>query len=391
MTDFDCLQLTFQLASQGTALVSPNPLVGSIVVRDGVIVGKGYHRYDDVKHAEVWALEEAGPRAQGATVYVNLEPCCHGPGKRTPPCVNALIEAGVTRVVASMVDPNPHVDGRGFAELSRAGIETSVGGCELEAQRLNEKYITYAKTARPFVHLKLACSLDGRIATRMGDAKWITGEEARAASQTLRHEYDAILVGINTVLADDPLLTDRTGRLRHRELQRVVLDAGLRLPPDSELARTANELPVIVFTARVDAGAADSQDWPLGFAAGFNARRGALESLGIMVVDVPSRGGNLDLGEVLDELARRRVTSLMVEGGGEVAGSFIDDGLVDKLTFFYSAKIIGGRESVPAIGGHGFGSLAAVCNLEKVDIIRRGPDWEVTGYPDGRSRKKPKE
>ncbi|MGH9843834.1 MAG: bifunctional diaminohydroxyphosphoribosylaminopyrimidine deaminase/5-amino-6-(5-phosphoribosylamino)uracil reductase RibD, partial [Blastocatellia bacterium] len=196
MDDLEFVQLAAQLAAQGAGLVSPNPLVGSVVVKDGQIVGRGYHRYDDLKHAEVWALEEAGENARGATVYVNLEPCSHqGSGKRTPPCVKALIDAGVRRVVASMVDPNPRVNGRGFDQLRAAGIEVTIGALEAEAQRLNEKFIKSVTTGLPFVHLKTACSLDGRIATRTGDSKWITGEAARAASQAMRHEYDAILVG----------------------------------------------------------------------------------------------------------------------------------------------------------------------------------------------------
>ena len=369
-TDLDYIQQTLQLAAQGAALVSPNPLVGSIVVKDGEIIGRGYHRYADLKHAEVWALEEAGARARGATVYVNLEPCAHqGAGKRTPPCVQALIDAGVKHVVASMVDPNPKVNGRGFALLREAGIEVTSGLMEREAQQLNEKYAKFVTTGRPFVHLKTACSLDGRIATRTGEAKWITGEEARAASQSLRHDYDAILVGIGTVLADDPLLSDRTLQLRHRPLARVVLDSELRTPLTSQLIKTARELPLIIFTAKEQKK------------RGAAARQQALEEAGAVVVRVEAQAGRLNVASVLDEIGRRELTSLLVEGGAEVAASFIEQRLVDKITFFIAPKIIGGREAVPAIGGNGCEHLSDAFNLREVEVVRRGDDWEVTGYP----------
>ncbi len=362
MTDLDYIRLTLQLAAQGSGLVSPNPLVGSVVVSGNEIVGRGYHRYDDLKHAEVWALEEAGPRARGATVYVNLEPCSHqGAGKRTPPCVKALIDAGVRRVVASMVDPNPRVDGRGFDQLRAAGIEVSVGPLEAEARRLNEAFVKYVTTGLPFVHLKTACSLDGRIATRTGESKWITGPEARAASQSLRHRADAILVGIGTALADDPLLTDRTELSRRRPLVRVVLDSKLRLPSASQLVRTAREWPTLVFTA----GPVDAD----------------LEAAGVEILPVPAADGRVDLRAVLAELSRRGLNCLLVEGGAEVAGAFIEQRLVDKTTFFLAPKIIGGREAFPAIGAHGFARLDDALALRDLEVARHGEDWEFTGYP----------
>ncbi|MCI0338559.1 MAG: bifunctional diaminohydroxyphosphoribosylaminopyrimidine deaminase/5-amino-6-(5-phosphoribosylamino)uracil reductase RibD [Acidobacteria bacterium] len=378
MTDSDYIKIALQLAARGSALVTPNPLVGSIVVKDGEIVGRGYHRYDELKHAEAWALEEACERAQGSTLYVNLEPCSHqGPAKRTPPCVKALIEARVKRVVASMVDPNPQVNGRGFEQLREAGIEVSVGLMEREAQRLNEKYTKYVSTGLPFVHLKTACSLDGRIATRTGDSKWITGEEARAASQLLRHEYDAILVGIGTVLADDPMLTDRTNKPRRKPLARIVLDARLRIPPDSKLVRTARECPLIIFSA--GQGNAVSTDFPMP--SQWNARREELEKLGAEVVCVAGESGRLDLSEALAELGRRHLISLIVEGGAEVAGSFVKGRLVDKATFFIAPKIIGGRNAIAGIGGSGFETLSEALELQEVGIFQRGNDWEFTGYP----------
>jgi diaminohydroxyphosphoribosylaminopyrimidine deaminase/5-amino-6-(5-phosphoribosylamino)uracil reductase len=367
MSDQDYIKLTLQLAAQGAGLVSPNPLVGSIIVKDGEVTGRGYHRYDELKHAEAWALDEAGARAQGATVYVNLEPCAHqGEGKRTPPCAKALIEAGVKRVVASMVDPNPRVNGQGFDQLREAGIEVVVGAMEQEAQRLNEKYAKFVTTGLPFVHLKTACSLDGRIATRTGDSKWITGELARTASQSLRHEYDAILVGIGTVLADDPLLTDRTGRLRRKPLVRVVLDGGLRMPTDSQLVRTAQEFPLVIFTERQTLS---------------TARCGELESLGVNVLGLDSNSGKLNLKQLLRALAEMQVTSLIVEGGATLAGSFVEQQLIDKATFFIAPKIIGGLDAKPAIGGAGIELLSDTIDLKEVVVERHGDDLEITGYP----------
>ncbi|MDX2034872.1 MAG: bifunctional diaminohydroxyphosphoribosylaminopyrimidine deaminase/5-amino-6-(5-phosphoribosylamino)uracil reductase RibD [Blastocatellia bacterium] len=362
MTDLEYIRLTLRLAAQGAGLVSPNPLVGSVVVSEGEIVGRGHHRYDDLKHAEVWALEEAGERARDATVYVNLEPCSHqGAGKRTPPCVKALIDAGVRRVVASMVDPNPRVDGRGFDQLRQAGIEVSVGTLEGEARRLNEAFIKYVTTGLPFVHLKTACSIDGRIATRAGESKWITGPEARAASQGLRHRTDAILVGVGTVLADDPLLTDRTGLPRRRPLVRVVLDSLLRTPLDSQLVRTARQWPTLVFAVGGDAA--------------------ALERAGVEVIHAPAVDGRVDPLAALAELSRRGLISILVEGGAEVAGTFVERRLIDKATFFLAPRIIGGREAFPAIGARGFDRLSDSLALRDLDVARHGDDWEFTGYP----------
>lgn len=365
MTDSDFIQLTLDLAAQGKGLVSPNPLVGSIVVKDGALVGRGFHRYAEFKHAEVWALEEAGTQAEGATVYVNLEPCSHqDAGKRTPPCVQALIDAGVKRVVAAMVDPNPRVNGRGFEQLRAAGIEVEIGVLNEAAQRLNEKFIKYVTTGLPFVHLKTACSLDGRIATHTGESKWITGAAARAASQSLRHEYDAILVGIGTVLADDPALTDRTGLLRHRPLARVVLDSKLRLPLDSQLVQTARETPLIVFTGTDEA-----------------AKKTQLIAAGAQVVRVARNDEGLCLPQVLHELGQQQLTSLIVEGGADVAGAFVQQRLLDKASFFLAPKLIGGRAAYPAIGGAGFARLSQALQLRDVTIQPHDTDFELTGYP----------
>ncbi len=247
-TDIDRRLMTraIELAAQGVGQVSPGPLVGCVIASpEGEVIGEGFYVYEQLKHAETCALDQAGALAKEATAYVSLEPHAHH--GRTPPCTDALIKAGITRVVAPIEDPNPKVSGKGFEHLRAAGVEVSVGLLAREAQKLNEKYLHFMRTGRPFVHLKLATSLDGKIATRTGDSHWITGVESRKQAHELRHEYDAILIGAGTVVADDPLLTDRSGKKRGRPLVRVVLDETLRISPDSQLVTTANESPVIVF------------------------------------------------------------------------------------------------------------------------------------------------
>jgi diaminohydroxyphosphoribosylaminopyrimidine deaminase / 5-amino-6-(5-phosphoribosylamino)uracil reductase len=381
MDDSYYIRETFFLAEQGVGQVSPNPLVGAVVVRDGEIVGRGFHRFNERHHAEVWALEEAGDRAQGATMYTNLEPCSHH--GRTPPCTEAIIRAGVRRVVSSVRDPNPSVCGRGFDQLRAAGIEVVSGVCEADGMRLNEAFFMYQTENRPFVHLKTAASLDGRIATRTGASRWITGEAARTAGQELRHRYDAILVGIGTVVADDPRLTDRTGRFRHRPVVRVVLDARLRLPVASRLAQTAHEDPVWVFCAASEADAEQAR------------RRAELERLDVKVFETPlvrtqtDGRARLDIHAALRALARETVTGVLVEGGAEVAGSFLTAGLVDKVTFFIAPILIGGRAATGAVGGDGFAELRDAMRLTDVSTNHVGGDLVVTGYPAQRTARTP--
>src|SRR6266481_8689924 len=244
--DHRLMARALELAVRGIGQVSPGPLVGTVMVgENGEVVGEGFYLYDQIKHAETVALEQAGSRAQGATAYVSLEPHAHH--GRTPPCTEALIKAGIKRVVAPIEDPNPQVSGRGFAHLREAGIEVCTGLMADEASRLNEAYIHFMRTGRPFVHLKLAVSLDGKVATIGGDSRWITSEEARARAHELRHQYDAIMVGGRTVVADDPLLTDRSGRKRRRPLVRVVIEQYLRMSTESRLAQTTDAAPVLIF------------------------------------------------------------------------------------------------------------------------------------------------
>jgi diaminohydroxyphosphoribosylaminopyrimidine deaminase/5-amino-6-(5-phosphoribosylamino)uracil reductase len=350
------------LAAKGTGQVSPGPLVGCVITTsEGEVIGEGFYVYDEVKHAETLALEQAGAKARGATAYVFLEPHAHF-GK-TPPCTDALIAARIKRVVAPIEDPNPKVSGRGFDHLRSAGLEVSSGLMAREAKKVNEKYFHFMKTGRPFVHLKLATSLDGKIATRTGDSRWITGKESRARAHELRHEYDVILIGAGTALADNPLLTDRSGKPRRRPLIRVVLDEKLQTNPESKLAQTAKEAPVLIFTGEsLETGKAE-----------------ALQSRGVEIVGDTFKGR--DLLAVMEELGRRSFQSVLVEGGAAVAGNLIDAGLVDKVTFFLAPVIIGGRDAPSAIGGDGAEGLADALDLIDVEVIQRGPDFEVTGYP----------
>jgi len=363
-SETDCRLMTraLELATRGTGLVSPGPLVGCVLADEaGQVVGEGFYLYEQVKHAETRAIEQAGSKAQGATAYISLEPHAHH--GRTPPCTDALIRAGVRRVVAPIEDPNPAVSGKGFSHLRASGIPMDQGLLAREAERVNEKYIHFMRTRRPFVHLKVAVSLDGKIATRSGDSRWITGAEARARVHELRHEYDAILVGAGTLVADDPLLTDRSGDARRRPLVRVALDARLQLSLESQVVKTAKETPLLVFTS----------------AAAEASQVSALEEKGAQIVRENSGGRNLEA--VLNELGRREIQSVLIEGGAGIAGKFLAAGLVNKVTFFVAPMIIGGRDAPSAIGDPGAETIAGAWRLRDIEINRHGDDLEVTGYP----------
>jgi diaminohydroxyphosphoribosylaminopyrimidine deaminase/5-amino-6-(5-phosphoribosylamino)uracil reductase len=347
-----------ELAAKGIGQVSPGPLVGCVIANsEGEILGEGFYVYEQIKHAETYALEHAGGLAKGATAYVSLEPHAHH--GRTPPCTDALIKAGIARVVAPIEDPNIKVSGKGFEHLRSAGLEVSVGLLASEAAKLNEKYLHFMRTGRPFVHLKLAASLDGKIATRSGDSRWITGSESRARVHALRHENDAILIGVGTARADDPLLTDRSQLKRRKPLVRVVLDEKLEISKQSQLIRTAGEAPVLIFAANV-----------------FDTEASAP---GVEVVC--DAGGGRELLSVLDELGRREIQSVLVEGGANVAGSFLDQELVDKVSFFIAPKIIGGCDAPNAVGGKGIEKIAEGIELRDLEVTPRGQDLEITGYP----------
>lgn len=349
------------LAALGSGLVSPNPLVGCVILaEDGEVVGEGTYFADGITHAEVKALEQAGPRAAGGTAYVSLEP--HDHHGKTAPCTDALINAGIKRVICPIEDPNPLVSGRGFERLRKSGIEVVTGILADDAERLNEKFICWHKLGRPFVHLKLAASLDGRISLRNSVSTALSGEDALKRVHELRHEHDAILVGASTAAVDDPSLTDRSGLSRRRQLVRVVLDDSLRLPPKGKLATTTDAGPVIVMTNCAD-----------------TTRREALVEAGVEVVEV--EGGARNLNGVLKALKERGIQSVLVEGGSEVAGAFIDARLIDKVTFLVAPLIIGGKAAPVAVGGAGATSLADALRLRDLTIERVGDDVEATGYP----------
>lgn len=360
--DRQMMQRALDLAAQGFGQVSPGPLVGTVIVNAaGDVVGAGFYLYDKLKHAETLALEQAGEQARGGTAYVSLEPHAHQ--GRTSPCTDALIKAGIKRVVAPIEDPNPKVSGRGFAHLREAGVEVCTGVMAPEAARLNEPYVHFMRTGRPFVHLKMAVSLDGKVATATGDSRWITSEESRARVHDLRHQYDAIMVGGRTVRADDPLLTDRSGRKRRRPLVRVVIEQYLHLSPESQLAQTTDAGPVVIFAHEM----ADSETVA------------ALESRGVEVINQQS-SALLDLAGVLHELGKRSIQSVLVEGGPLLAGMLLEAGLVDKVTFFVAPIIIGSQDAPSAIGGSGVERVAEAPQLERVESRQHGRDTEITGY-----------
>jgi diaminohydroxyphosphoribosylaminopyrimidine deaminase/5-amino-6-(5-phosphoribosylamino)uracil reductase len=386
--DEQFMEQALALARQGVALASPNPCVGAVVVSGrGEIIGRGTHTYEKRKHAEVLALEEAGKRARGATLYVNLEPCKHT--GRTGPCADAVVAAGVKRVFVAMRDPNPLVAGRGLAKLRAAGVEVKEGLCEPEAKKLNEAFAKYIRHKTPFVTLKTAMTLDGKIAPPPGESDlpgasgasggWITSQEARAHVHEMRHGNDAIMVGVGTVIADDPLLTDRTGFPRRRPLLRVILDSKLRLPLDSRVVKTAHE-DLIVFCCFAEE----------------NKKR-ELESLGIIVEQVPMRrtpedgtllfpggspavDGRPDLEGVMANLGRREITSLIVEGGAMVNWAALATGIVDKIFFYYAPKILAGTGSVPFALGTGYRRISEAAYVKGLRLHRFGEDFAVEGY-----------
>ncbi|MFZ5596234.1 MAG: bifunctional diaminohydroxyphosphoribosylaminopyrimidine deaminase/5-amino-6-(5-phosphoribosylamino)uracil reductase RibD [Bacillota bacterium] len=355
------MKMALDLASLARGHTSPNPMVGAVLVKDGEVVGKGFHARAGAPHAEVMAIRDAGSLARDATLYVTLEPCCHH--GRTGPCTEAVISAGIKRVVAAMTDPNPLVAGKGLNRLREAGLEVGAGVLEEDARRLNEVFIKYITERQPFVVLKAAVSLDGKIATRTGDSQWITGPESRERGHRLRNIYDAIMVGVNTVLADDPSLTTRLPE-GGRDAVRVVLDSMARTPPDARVIRGPSEAGVIIYTT--DGAPPD--------------RVKSLQEAGAVVVSLPSRGTRVEIAEVFSDLARRELTSVLIEGGGQVHASAIASGAVDKVVWFIAPKLIGGERAPGALGGDGPEKLSGAAVLDRVSVSRAGDDIVVEGY-----------
>jgi diaminohydroxyphosphoribosylaminopyrimidine deaminase/5-amino-6-(5-phosphoribosylamino)uracil reductase len=379
--DEQFLQQALELAREGIGLASPNPYVGAIIHDSHhKVVGTGTYTYAGVKHAEILALDQAGDGARGGTLYINLEPHAHQ--GRTPACTDALIAAGISRVVACMTDPNPKVSGSGFEKLRAAGIQVEVGQFADQARVLNEGFARYIRHATPFVTLKAAMTLDGKIAppptesanktesTPAGagfSGNWVTSEVARAHVQELRHQNDAIMIGVGTVLSDNPLLTDRSGRRRRRPLLRVVLDSRLRLPLNSRLVSSAHgiERDILIFCS-----GADPQ------------KKVQLEELGIGVEEVPGLApeGRPDLPAILQRLAQLEITNVMIEGGATVNWAALASGVVDKVFLYYAPKILAGTGSIPFAAGAGFQHMSQAAQVQRVQLHRFGEDFAVEGY-----------
>ncbi|MDO8525043.1 MAG: bifunctional diaminohydroxyphosphoribosylaminopyrimidine deaminase/5-amino-6-(5-phosphoribosylamino)uracil reductase RibD [Candidatus Omnitrophota bacterium] len=341
------IKIALGLASKAKGMTSPNPCVGAVVVKGGRIIGRGYHRFAGGPHAEIYALRQAGKRAKGATLYVSLEPCSHY--GRTPPCTDAIIGSGIKRVVSAMKDPNPINNGKGLRVLRNNGIKTDVGVLETEARNLNEDFIKYITRRMPFVVVKVAQTMDGKIATRTGDSKWITGEKARRFVHELRSEVDAIMVGAGTVLKDDPSLTVRLkGRVplqRGRKVKqplRIILAGRSKIPS----------------AARI-----------------FNTKGG-----GVIIVTTKEKSGRVDIKSLLKELARREITSVMIEGGGETIASAFEAGVVDKVYFFIAPKVIGGRGAPTSVEGEGIEKAGKAIRLGKVSSRKIDDDLLIEGY-----------
>jgi diaminohydroxyphosphoribosylaminopyrimidine deaminase / 5-amino-6-(5-phosphoribosylamino)uracil reductase len=365
MTNLDFMNRALELAERGRGHVEPNPLVGAVVVRDGRIVGEGWHERYGQAHAEVNALNQAGENARGGTLYVNLEPCCHH-GK-TPPCTDAVIRSGIRRVVASMQDPFPAVAGQGLSILREAGVEAEIGVGGPAAHRLNAPYLTLLRAGRPWIHGKWAMTLDGKLASFTGSSQWITSDAARAKVHELRGRMDAIIIGRGTLIADDPLLTARPPG--PRTAVRVILTSGKQaLPDDCRLLRTIDQAPVLVFTlqSQVEKLSAWSQ-------------RGC-EIFGI----APSVDGNLSIAEVLGELGKRRMTNVLIEGGAGVLGAFLDARLIDEVHAFIAPKLIGGARAPSPVGGLGIEKMSDALRLNDVSIETIDDDLYCHGWLEGK-------
>jgi len=363
MNDSAWLQVALELARKGRGQSSPNPMVGAVIVKDGEVVGRGYHVYTHLKHAEVLALEEAGDRARGATLYINLEPCSHQ--GRTPPCADALIAAGIARVVASLQDPNPLVSGDGFKKLRAAGVAVEIHQESAEeARKLNEAFIHFMRTRRPLVTLKTALTLDGKIAAPDDNRGWITSETARSHVQLLRHECDAILTGIGTALADDPMLTDRSGLPRSRALQRVVLDSRLRLPIESRLVTSCQNDVVVVTTS-----------------AATPEKRKVIEAAGVKVLVFDGPFGRADVRQTINWLGQQQMLSVIVEAGSHLNWSVLEAECADRIFFYYAPKILGGTQSMSMAGGIGRRRRIDAIRVRDVRLHPIAPDeFAVEGY-----------
>lgn len=362
ITDHDAMTRALHHAEQGRGSVEPNPLVGAVIVREGKLVGEGWHRRFGEAHAEVNALTDAGEFARGATLFVTLEPCCHH-GK-TPPCTDAVLRAGIARVVVAMRDPFPRVAGQGLDLLRARGLQVEVGLCEAEARQLNAPYLKLLATGKPYVHAKWAMTLDGKIATRTGHSQWISGEESRAWVHRLRGRVDAVIVGAGTLRADDPLLTARPPG--PRTATRIVVAGSAPLPSDCQLLRTAGDAPVLLATGA---------DRPAEFAPWCDA--------GAQVLVLPGSESQVDLPALFTELGSRRMTNVLIEGGAGLLGSLLDAREIDEVHVFIAPRLIGGSTALGPIGGHGVATIGEGMRLTNWEIEQSGEDWLIHGRLSG--------
>ena len=329
MNDEKYMNLALDLAIKGEGFTSPNPMVGAVVVKDSQVVGEGFHEAVGGPHAEVNAIDAAGKDAAGATLYVTLEPCNHT--GRTPPCTRKILDAGISRVVVAMPDPNENVVGGGLEVLKQHGLEVVCGVCDAQARKLNEAFITHATTGRPFVIAKCAATLDGHIATQTGDSNWVTGPASRRYVHRLRHAVDAIMIGINTVRKDDPSLTTRLEDRRGKDPVRIILDTQLSISPDAKVLHQDSAADTLLVAAKTVA----------------QSKKAVFEKVGVKVIEAAFKQNKIDMAALMTQLGAMKITSLLIEGGGQVLGSAFRAGLVDKVHFFYAPKIFGGDDGIP--------------------------------------------
>jgi diaminohydroxyphosphoribosylaminopyrimidine deaminase/5-amino-6-(5-phosphoribosylamino)uracil reductase len=362
MNNCHYMKIALELAARGKGYTSPNPMVGAVVVKDGQIVGKGWHEKVGGPHAEVNAIDDAGEQAAGSTIYVTLEPCNHQ--GRTPPCTGKILSAGIKHVVMAMKDPNPDVSGGGADFLIRNGVTVESGVCEADALRLNEYFIKFINKKRPFVTLKCAATLDGRIATRTGDSKWVTGASARKYVHELRHAMDAIMVGVNTVKADNPSLNTRLEDKQGVDPIRIVLDSKLSIPENSKLLQIPSGSDTLIITGNSEV----------------SSKRFAIEKAGVKVINAQLRDGRIDLDALMNQLGKMGITSLLIEGGAQVAASALQAGIVDKINFFYAPKILGGDDGVPMCSGAGPELMADSIPVRDMIVRQFDNDIMIEGY-----------
>ncbi len=362
MAPVEYMNRALSLAELALGHASPNPAVGAVIVKDGAILGEGYTQPPGSDHAEIVALRQASEAARGATMYVTLEPCCHF--GRTPPCTRSIIAAGIGEVHMAMIDPNPLVQGGGKAELENAGIQTYLGEQEEKARLLNECYIKYITTGLPFITIKFAMSLDGKMATKTGDSKWISSEASRRYAHFMRYAADAIMVGINTVLVDNPRLTQRIGKrggFTEKQPLRVIVDSKCRIPLDARVFKMPGK--TLIAVAEVD-----------------TLKKNKLTQMGVQIMELPADDGKVDLPKLLQNLGKKEISNILVEGGGTLLGSFIDQKLADKIVIFISPVIIGGKEALSPIGGKGIQTMTEALRLSRVKMKLFGDDALVMGY-----------